>query len=79
MPNINTGGMSFDNVVAVEPSTGLTINYAISFQYNYMFDSLVQSPFYPSYIYSIDYALDHKYIDNFFANLNMLAAKQHAI
>lgn len=71
--------MNFDNVLAIEPNSGLTINYALSFQYNYMFDSLVQSPFYPSYVYSIDYALDHDYVDNFFANLNILAAKKRAI
>ena len=41
MPTINTGGVSYDNIVAVEPNTGLTINYAIAAQYNYMFDSVV--------------------------------------
>jgi len=66
-------------VVAVEPATGLTINYGLAVQYNYMFDGLVPSYFYPSYVYSMDLSLDPDYIDDLFENINILSSKKHAI
>ena len=76
---IESGGAAYDNAVIIEPVSGLTVNYATSFQLNFMFDSIVPSYFYPAFIYSIDYSIDQDYLTDIYAFVNVLDSKRKAV